>query len=500
MVDPNRENREVELKFAFDLADADALIAHLSPGDAPAARRLVSVYFDTPDQALRKAGFSLRVREEGRRWTQTVKSISAWSNAGRGEWEAPVDCGSLDPDLLRSTPVGAVLHGSALEPLFTVSVERRSVTLREAGSTVEVSVDKGEATRAGRSIAFAELELELKSGKAATLFAFAGQLRKAFALRVGFTTKADRGFALMDKKGPPGRRFRVPVLEREMSAGAAFKAIALAALKQIAGNAEDLRGTPEAEVIHQLRLGARRLRSSLSTFKPIVSDGRMEGIKAELEWLSGELDPARNVDVFLSGALARASLARRKTEKPTVLGQRLRVTRKAAYARARNAAEGDRFSALLLDILTWIEVGPWTKTGGKAGGLRDAPIAGFAANALERARRHARKQGRRFDQGREARHKLRIRTKTLRYEAEVFEALFRAHPKMGRHFVARIKTLLDCLGELNDITTGEGLIGDGPALKRLTDRQASREKVLIGSGRRALDVLCKNNRFWPKLT
>ena len=71
---------------------------------------------------------------------------------------------------------------------------------------------------------------------------------------------------------------------------------------------------------------------------------------------------------------------------------------------------------------------------------------------------------------------------------------------MGRHFVARIKTLLDCLGELNDITTGEGLIGDGPALKRLTDRQASREKMLIGSGRRALDVLCKNNRFWPKLT
>jgi triphosphatase len=500
MVDPNRENREVELKFAFDLADADALIAHLSPGNAPAARRLVSVYFDSPEQVLRKAGFSLRVREEGRQWTQTVKSISAWSNAGRGEWETPIDCGSPDLDLLRSTPIGAALHGSALEPLFTVSVERRSVTLRVAGSTVEVSVDKGEATRAARSSAFGELELELKSGKAKTLFAFAGQLRKAFALRVGFTTKADRGFALMDKKGPPGRRFRIPVLKREMTAGAAFKMIALAALKQIAGNAEDLRETPEAEVIHQLRLGARRLRSCLSTFKPIVSDGRMDGIKAELEWLAGELDPARNIDVFLSGTLARASLGRRKTEQPTVLGQRLCVTHKTAYARACKAVEGDRFSALLLDILTWIEVGPWTKAGGKAGGLRDAPIAGFAANALEKARQRAKKQGRRFDQGREARHKLRIRTKTLRYEAEVFDALFKAHPKMGRHFIARIEALLDCLGELNDIATGEGLIGDGPALKRLTNQQAPREKMLIGSGRRTLDALRKNNRFWPKLT
>ncbi len=500
MVDPNRENREIELKFAFDLADADALIAHLGLGDAPATRRLISVYFDTPDQALRKAGFSLRVREEGGRWTQTVKSISAWSSAGRGEWEAPVDSGSPDPELLQSTPVGAVLHGLALEPLFTVSVERLSVTLREAGSTVEVSVDKGEATRAGRSSAFGELELELKLGKAATLFAFAGQLRKAFAMRVSFTTKADRGFALMDKKGPPGRRFRVPALEREMTAGAAFKTIALATLKQIAGNAEDLRETPEAEVIHQLRLGARRLRSSLSTFKPIVSDGRMDRIKAELEWLSGELGPARNIDVFLSGAFVRASPARRKTEKPAVLGRRLRVTRNAAYARARNASEGDRFSALLLDILTWIEVGPWTKVRGRAGRLRDGPIAQFAANALERARRHARKQGRRFDQGREARHKLRIRTKTLRYEVEVFAALFKAHPKMGRHIVARIKALLDCLGELNDIATGEGLIGDGTALKRLTDRQVAREKIVIGLGRRALDALCKNNRFWPNLT
>ena len=28
---------------------------------------------------------------------------------------------------------------------------------------------------------------------------------------------------------------------------------------------------------------------------------------------------------------------------------------------------------------------------------------------------------------------------------------------------------------------------------------APREKMLIGSGRRTLDALCKNNRFWPKI-
>jgi len=70
---------------------------------------------------------------------------------------------------LRATPVAAILEGFALEPLFTVSVERRSVTLSEAGSTVGASLDKGEVTRAGRSVAFRELELELKSGDGLTL-------------------------------------------------------------------------------------------------------------------------------------------------------------------------------------------------------------------------------------------------------------------------------------------------------------------------------------------
>jgi inorganic triphosphatase YgiF len=388
-----------------------------------------------------------------------------------------------------------------LEPLFTVIVERQTVTSIEAGSTIELSLDKGVATHGARSTSFGELELELKSGDPAALFAFAGGLRKAFALRPGFTTKADRGFALMDKKGPPGRRFRASVLHRKMAAGVAFKTIALAALEQIAGNAEDLRENPNAEVIHQMRVGARRLQSTLSTFKPIVSDGRMDEVKTKLKWLLGELDLARNLDVFLSGALARALRSKGDKEDLVALRVRLRMARKAAYARARTAAEGDRFSALLLDILTWTEVGPWNEAGGKAAALRDAPIGQFAANALEKARCGARKRARRFDHlSREGRHKLRIRTKTLRYTADVFEGLFKAHPKRARRFACRIKVLLDCLGELNDVATGEGLVAEHTAPKGLIDRQASRETRLIGSARRAWDDFGETKRFWPKQT
>ena len=495
------DNHEVELKFEIDPERPQALFAHLGPGGPPPARRLESIYFDSSDQALRKRGFTLRVRKDGRGWTQTLKTCAASSGAARGEWEAPVKGGCPDLDLLRGAPAAAGLASLSLEPLFTVIVERQTVTSIEAGSTIEGSLDRGVVKHGARSNSFSELELELKSGDLAALFAFAGGLRKAFALRPGFTTKADRGFALIDKKGPPGRRFRAPVLHRKMAAGVAFKTVALAALQQIAGNAEDLREKPYAEVIHQMRVGARRLQSTLSTFEPIVSDGRMDEVRTELKWLLGELDPARNLDVFLSGALARTLRSKGDKEDLLALRGRFQVARKAAYARARTAAEGDRFSALLLDILTWIEVGPWTKAGGKAADLRDAPISQFAANALEKARRGVRKRARSFDDlSREGRHKLRIRTKTLRYTADVFEGLFKAHPKRIRRFSGKIRALLECLGDLSDVATGENLLAEHPAPKCLTDRQASREKRLIGSARRAWDAFGETKRFWPERT
>jgi len=247
----------------------------------------------------------------------------------------------------------------------------------------------------------------------------------------------------MEKKVPPCRRFRAAVLNFEMTADVAFKVIAVAALEQIAGNAEEFRDRPNGEVIHQLRVGARRLQSTLSIFKPIVSDRRMNGVKAELKWLLGQLDSARNLDVFLSGAFARASRARRDKEDLSALGERLRMARKAAYAKARTVAEGDRFSALLFEILTWIEVGPWTEARGKTAALRDGLISEFAPKTLETARLYARKLARRFDHlSRKTGHQLRIRIKTLRYVADVFGNLFTAHPKRARRFLRGISSTI----------------------------------------------------------
>ncbi|MCH1932914.1 CHAD domain-containing protein, partial [Shewanella sp. A25] len=67
-------------------------------------------------------------------------------------------------------------------------------------------------------------------------------------------------------------------------------------------SAQAMREAPAPEAIHQLRVAARRLRSLISTFAPVVGDGRADGVKGELRWLAKACDLARELDVFAEEA------------------------------------------------------------------------------------------------------------------------------------------------------------------------------------------------------
>ena len=490
---------ETELKFEVRPDRAAALIAELADGRAHKARKLRSVYFDTAGQALRKAGFALRVRADGKVRTQTIKTMNG--GPSRGEWEARANKGEPDRNFVKSTPAGAALDGSALAPLFAVDVERSSIDASEGTAKVEASLDRGSAVGRGRSSPISELELELKSGEKAALFAFAARLRRQFDLRPEFSSKAKRGFALLKRRKAPGRRFECPRLTAKISAGAAFKHIALAALEQIATNAQELDARDHPETVHQLRVGVRRLRSALHTFEAVLADARYETVKAELEWLSGELDAARNLDVLMAGAVRRAERQGGRRRALKALRRDLEGQRAMAYARARQAAGGERLSALLFDVLMWIEIGPWTAEGAAGAEIRDAPLGRFAAVALAKARRQTVKRGRGFKRlDRPERHKLRISAKRQRYAAEVVGQVFTARPKRSARFLARTKALLDCLGELNDIATAERLLSQTSTPKALHKAQTRREKQLLVEARKAYQDWRKAPAFWPQKT
>lgn len=506
---PSAEPREVELKFRVEPGRAEAVFVAVT-GAQGQVRTLASTYYDTPSGALAKAGLALRVRSDGQRFVQTLKSATAADGSmGRGEWECEVSGPKPDPGKLKGTPAEKALARSRkLQPLFAVAVERRQAVRALNGETaVEAALDRGQVTAGERSEPLLELELELKSGGAADLLAFAAETRKAHGLALSFTTKAERGMALRRRTAPRAVRFRAPAIGEAMSAGNGFRVIARACLEQVVSNAERLVETPGPEVIHQMRVGVRRLRSVISTFKPIVTDRRVEAIKAELKWLTGELDQARNLDVLLAGAYRRA--ARRKSD-PTGLadlGRQLRLNRTTAYARARSAAESERFRALAMDTLVWIEVGPWGGRKAKGARLRDRALAEFADEALGRRRKKILKRCKGLASlSPEARHHLRIDAKKLRYAADALSVIS-PKPKRVKAFIDGLKTLQDRLGELNDIATGEklarGLTASTDvagttdwAAGRLIGGEAAREAALVDAAVEAAKTFKDAKPFW----
>ncbi|SPU42665.1 CYTH domain-containing protein [Brevundimonas diminuta] len=120
--------QEIELKFRLGPGAAARLAAHPALAGEDSVQSLRSVYFDTPDQALRRAGWGLRVRATGRGFVQTLKGQTGGDILRRAEWEAPVPNEALDWTALKATPAAALLKGRRrdLSPRFASTVRRRA--------------------------------------------------------------------------------------------------------------------------------------------------------------------------------------------------------------------------------------------------------------------------------------------------------------------------------------------------------------------------------------
>jgi inorganic triphosphatase YgiF len=414
----------------------------------------------------------------------------------REEYEAPLE-GEAPP--LELAPLREVLtqaEAAALAPAFDVRVTRRQRLVRFEDSEIELALDQGQVCGGRRTAPICEVELELKAGRPAALFALARRLAAAAPLYLSFETKSARGQALVAGAAAAARRGR-PRLEPGATAGEAFQAVARDALAAIAAHAAGLRQSPDAQATHQLRVAVRRLRSALSTFRPVVADAGYAPLKAELRWLAGAFDAARDLDVF-AGHVDDAAQA---LDPPPAGTPALRAALTRAQTAARRAAcetaAGARFRALMIDASAWVETGAW-----RAAPAAGAPARAFAAEVLARRRRQVLKAGRTLAAADPAaRHALRIRAKKLRYAAEGFAGLF--HGRAPGRFVRRAAALQDTLGRLTDLAAAERLAAALPlspqaafAAGELAGLRAAAQPKLVARAEKALARLEAAERFW----
>ena len=480
--------QEIELKFEIEPQALPKLLRHRllkGAGDhGVRTESLRSVYFDTPDEILRHAGISFRIRNNGSRWVQTIKAgrPSNGLALARDEWEKPVDGDEPDFGLAKGTALEGFLKlRDAIGPRFEIRVERKIVAVTHGTSEIEVALDSGEVVNVGGQERFAEVELELKRGDAGDLFRVALLLADAAPLRLSYRTKADRGFggagdgSALHVKAEPIR------LKPRLTSAAAFQAIGVACLRHLSENEAILRRARSPEAIHQMRVALRRLRAAISLFKTVVSDERSDWIRAELKWMAGELGAARDLDVRIATILEPARARHEGEEDFDTLLADYRERQEWAHAAARATVDSRRFTRAVLEAAAWIETGGWLSRRGEGDLARDEPARTLAERELTRRRRAIKKRSRRLGAMEpQERHRVRIAVKKLRYACEFFAPLFKgsAAKKRRQATLKVLQDLQDVLGELNDISVADDL-GSSPAAEMLRREQAARGGSLL---------------------
>jgi inorganic triphosphatase YgiF len=453
---------EVELKCLLDPRDLARARRHpvFREGSAPSRRRLRSLYFDTQDLGLARAGLGLRVRRVGRAWVQTLKSERSAQGGLVDRLELECSVRGPRPEPARLPAPGAELVDAALgarelAAVFETRMRRTSQRLRRGEAALRLELDIGEIRAGAASEPICELEIEVLEGPRWRAWDLALELAGRLRLRPGLASKAQRGVALLTGERPGPRKARRPPLEAGIPLGDALGRIAAAGLEQILVNEIPAFEGGDPEGVHQLRVGVRRLRSVLALFRAVARQPELAALGRELRWLARSLGPARDLDVLLLGLLG--PLCRLHAEEPSLkrLREEAALAREEEQGRVRETLRSARYGRCVLAVGRFVERAGWRGSPGAA--AFSQPAAGPAATVLEARHGRVHRLGRSALEGSAAeRHRLRIRLKKLRYAAEFFASLFPG--RRSQRYLRRLTDLQDVLGRLNDLAAADRLL------------------------------------------
>ena len=205
----------------------------------------------------------------------------------------------------------------------------------------------------------------------------------------------------------------------------------------------------EGDGIHQMRVAARRMRSALATYRPLLVGDAPSALVDELRWLGGVLSPARDAQVLQErlDALLRTQpaglvvgpVARR-------LDDELGAWSRAGRADAVAELGGERYRRLLDDLDRFVTEPPFGELASRSARKR---LPKLLDTDLARLRKRHRVWERTDDPALKEHHLHQVRkaAKRLRYAAES------ALPVYGERaglLAGRAEALQELLGEHQD--------------------------------------------------
>ena len=318
-------------------------------------------------------------------------------------------------------------------------MRRTAYPIQSGDSEIELTIDKGKVEAGRHSSPLCEVELELKRGESAELFKLARMLAEEVPVQLAVKSKAEHGYALIAGGAPEAVKAAPVALTPAYSRQAAFQAIARACLHQLVANRPAMQsGDPEG--LHQMRVALRRLRAAISLFADMLVDPQTEEMKTQLKWITQELGPARELDVFVKRVVRPVTDGKPNGPGAALLAKELQQSARMPLPAPERPSNPRAFAILFSTRRTGsrLAAGRAIPTISPAA-LRERPIVAAAADELRRRWKKIMKVGAQLHAlDPQRRHKMRIQAKKLRYASEFFAGAFpgKKATRRRKNFVA----------------------------------------------------------------
>jgi CHAD domain-containing protein len=432
---------ELELKLIvpadFEMPPLENPSKGVLTASEEAPLRLSAVYFDTPELTLLDHGITLRYRtgdQEGPLWT--LKLPANGDNALRSELEFGGDP-EQPPEEARAL-LFAFLKDSQLVPVAEIKTRRRRWSLGgEGGKKLAELVDDSVSVLDGKKIRekFREIEIEADTIDRKGLERIANRMRKAGA-KPEQRSKASRALEALHKLKPDAAE---PVSPDDPAAAAVRPALA-AALRRILSYDPHAR-LGDTEGVHQLRVSARRLRSVIRAFQPLMRPEKIEPVVEDLRWLGQVLGAVRDLDVI--DARLRSET---EDEAAAPVFQALSARRAVASAELAVALTSERYVSFLQRVADLTADDDLTIE--PAGSCREV-----LPQLVKRMWKKLRKAGEALqpDSPETDFHRARILAKRTRYSAETVAGFLQSRTKRQlKVFAQGAEAVQNILGEHQD--------------------------------------------------
>jgi CHAD domain-containing protein len=453
---------EREIKLAAEIGMTMPDLVKELPGlsiGSQCVRELDAIYYDTPTLSMARSGVTLRARtgEPGPIWTLKLPADAQGDELARHEFTFDEPLGAVPASVrqaarahVRSQSLGPVVRLHTQRSEFVVEFDGRAqMKVCDDVVTVEGATDG--------SGDFREIELEFSSDDVDR--GFVDQVLACFRA-AGCRDTEDAIPKAIRALGPRALEppdVEVVPIDSKATVRDVVRHVTGRSVSQLINHHSGVWLTIDAEELHQFRVGARRLRSDLRSFAPLLDRNWTAYLRDELKWLGGEVALARDADVLAERLRSQIKrLPPEDARSADRLLQRVADTTAEARAHVIAALSSDRYVELLDDLVD---------------SARDPR---FAANRpglaeqrgrkvfVELVRRPWKRMSRAVkalqpDSPATALHAIRIKSKRARYAAEAVAPLYGRDATRLADAIADVQTVL---GDFQDTTVAEAWLRD----------------------------------------